>query len=129
MGLVEASSEWFATRGRGAAQSEATVKGESMPQHPKPTKEILNLLRAYFKARAAAETLYPIVTKIQKDLLDELAICFDPKFERVGAGRITDPGDAYCMSDADSERYYPALDAAYEKAVFDRLLQVIAHIY
>src|SRR5687767_13549918 len=89
----------------------------------RPSEELIKLGRAWLYAQTAAEMLHPIVTKIQADLLNELQINYDPKWTDRSkgelVGRITDPKETYLMSNEDSARYFPALDAAYKAAGYD----------
>lgn len=77
----------------------------------KPSIELINIAREVLKYRAIAETLKPVVRKIQSELVEKI----HPKDEE---GNVLTVDNKWLMTDEYAEVFYPALDKAYAEAGF-----------
>lgn len=78
----------------------------------KPSLELINAAKDVIKYRAMAETLKPVVEKIQTELVEKI----QPKDEN---GNLLTVKNKWMMTDEYADRFYSELDKAYKQAGFD----------
>ena len=92
----------------------------TMTNAPQPPQALIDAAERYFRFRAAAETLKPIMEKITRAVMDEVKPQYDPKWadmarKRGGEileGAITDPEQLYLMPEEQVEEFYRLVDVA-----------------
>lgn len=87
-----------------------------------PTQNMIDAAKAVFVAMAMVQTLEPIITGIQRKLLEEGKYPCDSKWSeraRSDGEYITDPNQSYLMSEKDSKKYLDLLHEEIIKAGFD----------
>lgn len=73
-----------------------------------PTTEMLQATKDYIIAEAKYKTIQPIINEIQETLLSEIKYC-----HRETGHVITQPKDAWLMSDSNFDKYYASLYQRY----------------
>lgn len=81
-----------------------------------PTKDMIEMADALFKAMALEQTVRPIVDKYQKEILVEGKWQVDPSHARMGQFVISDPEQSYLMSGSDFAVYHSRCQEARDKA-------------
>lgn len=87
-----------------------------------PTEAMINAAKAVFVSMATIETVKPIVTDIQKKLLEEGKYKYDSKWSERARGDgdyIIDPRQSYLMSDEDARCYFDLLNKEIKNLGFD----------
>ncbi len=94
----------------------------------KPSAELLKAAETVFLAQAHADTLRPIVTGYQRQILNEKEYLIAEEWEershgRIKRERITDPEKAYLLNEADFKEYLKKVDQHHIKRGYADLVK------